>query len=1139
MTFEEIVQQVRELLQREGRVSYRALKRRFALDDEYIEDLKAEFIDAKRLAVDEEGKVLAWMGVTPASGSLSQESDSLAPSSHSQSLDVGADAERRQLTVMFCDLVGSTALSTQLDPEDLRAVIQDYYQITTEKIRHFGGHLAQYLGDGVLAYFGYPTAHEDGAQRAVQAGLAIVGQLRMLRSRQLHPIHVRIGIHTGLVVIGDMGSGGSRQQIALGDTPNIAARIQGIADPDAVVISAATQKLVQGLFEHQVLGPHRLKGISTPLPLYRIVSEGKARNRFEAAVRAGLTPLVGREGECALLLRQWEKVKRGEGQVVLLCGEPGIGKSRLIQELKKQVVEQGATPIEFRCLPYYQHTAFYPIIAHLQRVLGFQREDTPSRKQEKLERVLSRYRFPRADTAPLLASLFSLPLSEGWAPLTMSPQKQRQKLQETLVQWLLEEAEHQTVYCVWEDLHWADPSTLELLELLLNHTSTPHILTLLSFRPEFTPPWKSQTPTTHLTLRRLEDTHTRKIVEQVTEGKALPQEVLQQIIAKTDGVPLFVEELTKMVVESELVKAVNNHYELTGSLPSLAIPVTIQDSLMARLDRLGIVKELAQLGATLGREFSYELIQAISPWDEEVLQEGLKQLTATELIYQRGQPPQAHYSFKHALIQEIAYQSLLKSVRQRYHQQIAQVLEEWLTDTADTHPELLAHHYTEAGLGARAIPYWQKAGQQAIARSANVEAIRHLTKGLEMLDSYANTSSRVQQELALLVALGVPLLMTKGYTSPEVERVYARARELCQQVGSPPELPQVLYGLRRFYFVKGEGQTAHELGQRFLELAQERAEPVLSLWGHCLVGETFLFLGKFVSAQEHLEKGLTFYEPDRYKSLAFLYGYDPGVAGRMVLARVKWLLGYPDQALRLCSETSALARQIAHPFSLAATLNFIAVVHQFCGDPRATQTCTEEVIAFSREQGFSFWEAWGSILKGWALAMQGKPGEGIALLRHGLAFFQSTGANNSLAYVLTLLAEAYGAAGQTEEALGVVEQTLANVSQTPELYRLKGELILQKFQVSGSKLQVPPTYQSLRPGAQEAEACFQQAIKIARHLQAKSLELRAATSLAHLWRHQGKTLEARRLLEGVYGWFTEGFNTVDLKEAKQLLDSLA
>ncbi len=764
----------------------------------------------------------------------------------------------------------------------------------------------------------------------------------------------------------------------------------------------------------------------------------------------GLTPLVGRDLELGLLRERWAQAQAGEGQVVLLSGEPGIGKSRLVQALKEQVMAEGAARIELRCSPYHQNSAFYPLIEHLQRLLQFQREESPQAKLERLQQRLARYRFPQADTLPLLAALLSLPHPNGAPPLTFSPQKQKQKTQEALVAWIMEEAGQTAVYCAWEDLHWADPSTLEVLTLLLDQVPTTRLLVLLTFRPDFSPPWRPRSHLTQLTLNRLGRPQVEAMVEQVSGNKALPAEVVQQIVRKTDGVPLFVEELTKMVLESGLLKKIDGHYELSGPLPPLAIPTTLQDSLMARLDRLAPVREIAQLGATLGREFSYELIQAISPLDEATLQEGLRQLVEAELVYQRGVPPQATYLFKHALIQDAAYQSLLKNKRQQYHQQIAQVLAARFAETVETQPELLAYHYTEAGLKEQAIPYWQKAGQRAAQRSANTEAITHLSNGLELLKTLPDTLERTQQELRLQTTVGPAWMALKGYAAAEVERAYTRALELCQQVGETPRLLQVLLGLETFYHVRGQLQTARELGEQSLSLAQRMQDPARLFGAHAALGSALFHLGEFASAREHLEQGMSLNDPQKHRSRTVQV---PEVGCLTYTAWTLWALGYPEQALERSHEAFTLAQELSHPFSLAFALNWAAFLHQLRREGQATQKRAEAAMALSAEQGFPVWLGFGTVFKGWALVEQGQREEGIAQLRQGMAAMRATGAELYQPYCLALLAEAYEKVGQAEEGVSVLTEALDLIDKTEErwyeaeLYRLKGELSLKSRQV--------------------------------------------------------------------------------------------
>src|SRR5712691_8481790 len=683
MDFYTVLDQVVDLLRHRKRVTYRALQRQFNLDDAFLSDLKAELIEAQHLAADEDGNVLVWTGdteATAASGAPQTESQSVpqpaqpvpgAPASLARPVP---DAERRQLTVMFCDLVDSTALSSQLDPEDLRKVVLAYQATCVEMIQRFDGYVAQYLGDGLLVYFGYPQAHEDDAQRAVRTGLGILDAMGKLNTGldQTKGIRlaVRIGIHTGPVVVGTMGSGGRHEQLALGETPNLAARLQSLAAPDTVAISDTTRRLVQGYFRCDDLGIHSLKGVETPMRVYHVVAESAAQSRLDVAAAIGLTPLVGREHEVGLLQGRWAQSTDGLGQVVLLSGEAGIGKSRLVRVLAERVADEGAPQLTLRCPPYHTNSAFYPVIEHLQRLLQWHRDESPAARLAALEQALQTVGLPLADVVPLLAAFLGVPVpEEQYSPPTLSPQRQKQKTQEALVAWLLSEAAQQPVLAVWEDLHWADPSTLELLELLLDHVPTASLLLVLIARPEFRPPWAPRSYVTPLTLTRLTRHQSEAMVLRVTGGKPLPAEVLAQVVAKTDGIPLFVEELVKTIFEAGLVQAEESRYVLTGPLPPLAIPATLQDALMARLDRLAGGKEVAQLGAVLGREFAYELLQAVAPLDEATLQQALARLVDAELLYQRGLPPQATYIFKHALIQDATYQSLLRSTRQQVHQQ--------------------------------------------------------------------------------------------------------------------------------------------------------------------------------------------------------------------------------------------------------------------------------------------------------------------------------------------------------------------------------------------------------------------------------------------------------------------------------------
>ena len=1143
MKFSEVVTQTLAWLQREGRVSYRALKREFDLDDEFLADVKEEIIEVKRLAIDENGKVLVWKGINEgaeAEGETAKRRNGETEKDFGpRTSDAGRPAaERRQLTVLFCDLVGSTALSARLDPEDYRRVVQQYQQICAEVIQRHEGYLAQYLGDGLLVYFGYPTAHEDDARRAVRTGLEIVAALqRFAPSLALAGegwgegyLQVRIGIHTGLVVVGEIGSGDKRELLALGETPNIAARIQGLAEPNTVIISTATQRLIGGQFESQPFGSHLVKGIDHPIAVYYVQSERQSTSPLAGKT---LTPLVGREQEVGLLIDRWEQVKEGRGQVVLLSGEPGIGKSRLASTLREHVTSQGSLLFEARCSPYHQHSALYPLIDMLQRTLLFIRQNTDDEKVAKLERGLALYDMQ--ESLPLFTVLLSLPTPSQYPPLTLTSQKQKERTLQALVQLLIAQAERQATVSVWEDLHWADPSSLESLSLLIEQIPTSKLLLVLTFRPEFIPPWKPRSHISQLVLNRLGKKQVEAMIEKVSGQEAISADVLQQIVAKTDGVPLFVEELTKSVVESVGGRGsrAGGRDGKPGAL--LTIPATLQEALLARLDRLSTARQIAQLGATLGRDFSYELLQAVAPINETDLQTALTKLVEAEILYQRGVGEQARYFFKHALIQDTAYQSLLKSTRQQYHQQIAQILEERFPDTKANQPELLAHHYTEAGLIEQAILYWQRAGQRASQGSAHAEAISHLSTALELLQVLPETVERDQQELMLHLTLRVPLQATKGVSSPELQATYTRARTLCQQVGEPRQLFPVLSGLRTFHQVRGELVIACELGEQLLSLVQQEQDPAWRIEAYCALGSIFFALGKFGAARAHLAQGLALYDTQRHCSPEFFYGgVEPGVFGLSEAARALWYLGYPAQALQQSQAARTLAHERAHPFSLAVAQVFAALVHQLRRENALTYEWADAVVTLTRAQGFPVWLGQGMVLQGWALAERGQLEEGISQIRQGLTTRHAVGASLSQSYNLALLAEAHGKAGQIDEGLIVLTEALNIVDKVgerfyqAELYRLRGELTLAQ-----------PSVQSLESRVKEAEECFLKAIDISRHQQAKSLELRAATNLVRLWQQQGKRAEAHKLLSDVYNWFTEGFDTKDLQEAKALIEELS
>jgi class 3 adenylate cyclase/predicted ATPase len=1142
MTFEEILDQAIAMLQRRKRVAYRTLQVQFHLDDNALEALKDELLYAQQVARDEDGRVLVWMGSAetlpfplPSSAqhaaqpALQETTQTASP----PAAPTTADAERRQLTVMFCDLVDSTKLSSQLDPEEYRDVVRAYQRVCTGVIQRYDGHIAQLLGDGLLIYFGYPQAHENDAQRAVRTGLGILdatGDLhKRLEQEKGITLALRLGIHTGLVVVGVMGDG-RQEQLALGETPNIAARIQGLAEPNTLVISEATSRLIQGYFEYQALGEHALRGGSEPVRLYQILQESGATSRLDVAQPRGLTPLVGREQEVGLLVERWEQVKAGQGHVVLLTGDAGIGKSRLVQMLKDHVADEPHVRWECRSSEYSQNTALFPVTDLFQRLFQFQAEDTPDEKLGKLAQALNQYRLSVEETVPLFAPLLALSLPEHqYPPLNLSPQRQRQKTLETIVAFLLELAERQPVLFIVEDLHWTDPTTLELLNLVIEQIPTTSIVMVLTCRPHFQPAWHHRSYLTEITVHRLARHQIERMTEAVTGGKLLPVPVLTHIIEKTDGVPLFVEEITKSLLESGQLKEVADHYELTEPFSIVTIPATLQDSLMARLDRLVTAKGIAQIGATIGHQFSYALLQTVSQVDDDTLQRELGRLVEAELLYQRGLPPQTTYIFKHALIQDTAYEALLKSTRQHYHQRIAQVLETQFPETTEGQPELLAHHFTEAGLTEKAVGYWQKAGQSAVQRSAHVEAISHLRQGLALLETLPETPECTQQKVEMHIALGASLIATEGYASPGVEQAYVHAQHLCEHLDDPHQLFPVLRGLWNYYQVRAKYQTAHALAEQLLTLAQQSQDPAMLLAAHRALGSTLFYLGETALAHTHYTRGMAFYDPQQHRALAFLYGEDTGVICHSMSAWALWFLGYPTQGLAQSQHAVTLAQQIDHPFSLGFTLSCTAIFHQFRREVCATQERAEAATLLAKEQGFPVWMAFGAILHGWALAQQaGQAQEGIEQINQSLRAYRATGAELARPYFLALLAEVHGMLGEPEAGLTALAEALTLRDTTserwyaPELYRLKGDLLQQHAEHQG-----------------EAEAAFHHAFDLARNQQAKSFELRAATSLARLWQQQGKRQEAHDLLAPVYHWFTEGLDTADLQDAKALLEALA
>jgi class 3 adenylate cyclase/predicted ATPase len=1033
------------------------------------------------------------------------------------------EAERRQLTVMFVDLVGSTALSARLDPEDLRQVIRGYQNAVAGEVARFEGHVAKFMGDGVLAYFGWPRAHEDEAERAVRAGLAITAAVARLGGGGA-PLECRVGIATGVVVVGDLvGEGAAQEQAVVGETPNLAARLQALAGPDGVVISQSTRRLVGGLFELTELGPQHFRGFDEPVMAWRVRGEGAAEGRFEALHGERLTPLVGREHEIALLLERWAHAKDADGQVVLLAGEPGIGKSRIVQALREQLEDEPHVRLRYFCSPYHTNSVLYPILDQLGRAAGFVASEPPEAKLAKLEALLRGNARDVAEAVALLAPLFSLPVGESHPRLRLSPQRQKQQALEVVIEQLEGLAAGRPVLMIFEDAQWIDPTTLELLDLIVDRIARLPVLLLITFRPEFVPPWTGHDHVTRLSLNRLSHRQANTMVERLTGGRALPAEVLDQILAKTDGVPLFVEELTKAVLESGLLRSTGDRYELAGPLPTLAIPATLQDSLMARLDRLVAVKEVAQVGAVIGREFSRDLLVAVAIMPRVELEAALEQLTKSDLVFGRGLPPHAMYAFKHALVRDVAYNSLLKSRRQELHSRIAQVLEERFPDAA---PEMLAYHCDEAGLAERAAVCWQRAGTRALERSAIKEAIAHLSHGLASLVEVPPGRGRDDIELDIQIALASAHMAARGYAAEETERAYTRAHELLR--GDDPRQFAVLYGLFVARWNWAQLHDALAAAEEMVNRAQKQRDPVALCVAHRSAAVAQNVLGEFSAARRNTSVAWECYDPRAYAKSALDYGHDIGVAALLHMALADWFLGFPERAWRSARQGEALAEELGHANTRGYAQFWLCWLHLLARDGPALAARAEALVGFADEQVMAFWAAVGRALLGAGKTLAGAPENGIELLDSSIAEMERARTRCLATSVKGAQAEALAQLGRRDEGQALLQETLDLARDTglhwyeAENHRLLGMLFLQ----------------SASPDREAAQACFSRAIDVARRQGARSLELRAATSLARLRADQGQRTTARDLLAPIYNWFTEGFDTKDLIEARALLEEL-
>jgi class 3 adenylate cyclase/tetratricopeptide (TPR) repeat protein len=929
-------------------------------------------------------------------------------------------AERRQVTVMFSDLVGSTALSARMDPEDLREVISAYQKCVAETVRRFDGFVAKYLGDGVLVYFGYPQAHEDDAERTVRAGLELIAAVGQLKTRV--PLQTRVGVATGLVVVGDLiGSGDAQERGIVGETPNLAARLQGIAEPNTVVIAESTRRLLGNLFELQDLGARDLKGIPGPVHAWAAIRPSTVESRFEALHAAGLTALVGRDEECELLLRRWSRAKAGEGQVVLLSGEPGIGKSRLTAALLERLASVPHTRLRYFCSPQHTDSALYPIAEQMQRAAGLTLDDTVQAKLDKLGVLLGQTSTSIQDVA-LVAEMLSLPNDGRYPALDPDPQERRQRTLQAFVRHLQALSRSNPALMVFEDAHWADPTSLEAVGRVVDRIRSIRVLLLVTFRPEFDPPWVGRSYVTTLTINRLGERDTSAMIDRLVGNKLLAASIRQDIIERTDGIPLFIEEMTKAVLEAE---GEGDPRRTVAAVPSATamVPASLHASLMARLDRLGSAKEVAQIGAAIGREFSHMLLAGVMPKPQAELRSALDRLVAAGLLFRQGIPPHSTYLFKHALVQDAAYGTMLRESRRALHARIAETLESQFAEIAESQPELLARHYSKAGLIEKAAALWGKAGQRSVGRSASVEAIEQLTRALTQIASLPATPALRREQIKLQVALMTPLIHVNGYAAPETRAAGKRARSLietAEALGEPPDDPlllfSVLFGFWAANLVAFSGDVCRDLAMQFFALAQKQDAKAPFLIGHRLVGTSFLMTGNIADSRPQYDQAIALYNPTEHRPLATRFGQDPKVSILCFRALSLWVLGYPEAALADIEHALTDAREISHATTLMFALAWTSPTQYYCGKYPALNAQAEELVTLADEKGSMYWKAFGMCAQGLFFHQTGRASEAVQKLNSGIAAWRATGASLLTPTQVSWLAAAHAEVGQFDDA---------------------------------------------------------------------------------------------------------------------------
>jgi class 3 adenylate cyclase/predicted ATPase len=1080
-------------------------------------------------------------GVSPPVPDLAPESVSAAPDtdtftavlSQPPGTPEAFTAEKKIVTILCCGVQPPPAPRVGADLDRLHSQTRALYHLVRQAVGQYGGTIQPITGHRFLAVFGAPVAQEDHAQRAVLAALGLHHQLSTPPTApREEALAMRIGLHTGEVAVGGFAEDQALAAAVVGDTALLATALQEAADPGTILCSTSTARLVQNVVDVEAVQPVLLAGQSAPIEVYKVL---RRQIRQTSGASRRIRPLrrfVGRRQELATLRQRLQQVVVGHGQVVGIVGELGIGKSRLLDEFRKWLTGRGIIYLEGRCLSYSQETPYRPVLDILRHACGLTDLDRPAVTERQVLKYLQELGMAPEDSAPYLLHLLGVPVdTERLSALPLEELKAR--IYTTFQRLVRHASQQRPLVIAIEDLHWIDATSEALLTALVEHIAGVPILLLATYRHGYRPPWLDKSYATQLTLQPLTPHDSRHLVHEVFSTVAVSESLVQRLLEQAEGNPFFLEELAWTVIEHG------------ASSASVEVPDTVQATLMARIDRLPLSqKHLLQIAAVIGKDVPLAVLEAVAEQPVETLHTGLDRLQGAEFLYESHLLPAPVYTFKHALTQEAAYQSLLRSTRQPYHQHIAQVLAEQFPETVRLYPEQLAHHYTEAGLAEQAIPYWQQAGQRALERSANSEAVSHFTKGLELLKALPITPERVQQELTLQLALGPPLLMLKGHTAPEVEHAYIRAYELAQQLGETPQRFSVLVGLWRFYLSQTRLHTARELAEECFALAQHLREPAALQEAHYMLGSTLFFLGEPLAAQTHLDQSIALYNPQHSRTLAFSRATDPGVVSLARAAWTLWWLGYPDQALVRSQEAIALAQRLAHPYSLVFALLYDATLHLWRRGSRSVQERTEATLALIQEHGFVQFRGGGMARLGWALVEQGSVKEGLAQIRQGLEAQRTCGVGLAQNECLALLADAYGKAGQANEGLRVLAEAMAAAHSNAEryceaeFYRLKGELLLKTCsKESGSD--ISPMHSTPRSSyAEEAEACLRQALDIARHQQAKSLELRAAVSLSRLWQQQGRRAEARQMLAEIYGWFTEGFDTPDLQEAKALLKAL-